>query len=152
MSYMGRSCTKEERIRCVDTVEAKKILEEVHRGVCETHANGFTMARQIMRFDYYWSTMEVDCISYAKRCHKCQIYEDKIHVSHSPFHVMTSPWPFSMWGMDVIGPISPKAFNGLRFIFIVIDYYSKWIEATSYANVTKSTVSKFLKKKDHMLV
>ncbi|XP_017632623.2 uncharacterized protein LOC108475140 [Gossypium arboreum] len=35
-------------LRCVDAVEVKKILEEVHEGVCETHANGFTMARKIM--------------------------------------------------------------------------------------------------------
>ena len=128
-------------LRCVDAVEAKLILEEVHEGVCGTHANGFTMARQIMRFGYYWSTLEGDCINYAKKCHKCQIYGDKIHVPPSPLHVMTSPWPFSMWGMDVIGPISPKALNGHRFIFVVIDYFTKWVEAASYANVTKSAVS-----------
>ncbi|KAK5811435.1 hypothetical protein PVK06_026766 [Gossypium arboreum] len=58
-------------LRCVDAVEARQILEEVHEGVCGTHANGFIMARQIMRFGYYWSTMEGDCISYAKKCHKC---------------------------------------------------------------------------------
>ncbi|XP_017617900.1 uncharacterized protein LOC108462466 [Gossypium arboreum] len=58
-------------LRHVNTVEAKKILEEVHEGVCGTHANGFTMARQIMRFGYYWSTMEGNCINYAKKCHKC---------------------------------------------------------------------------------
>ncbi|KAA3462539.1 protein NYNRIN-like [Gossypium australe] len=63
------------------------------------------------------------------------------------FHVMTSPWPFSMWGMDAIGPISPKTSNGHRFIFVVIDYFTKWVEGASYANVTKSTVNKFLKKK-----
>ncbi|KAG8500352.1 hypothetical protein CXB51_004142 [Gossypium anomalum] len=67
-------------LRCVDAVEAKKILEEVHDGVCGTHANGFTMARQIMRFGYYWSTIEGDCINYARKFHKCQIYGDKIHV------------------------------------------------------------------------
>ncbi|XP_016690757.1 uncharacterized protein [Gossypium hirsutum] len=32
-------------IRCVDAVESRKILEEVHEGICGTHANGFTMAR-----------------------------------------------------------------------------------------------------------
>ncbi|KAK5795050.1 hypothetical protein PVK06_036304 [Gossypium arboreum] len=69
-------------LRCVDAIEAKKILEEVHEGVCGTHANGFTMARQIMRFGYYWSTMEGDCVNYARRCHKCQIYGDKINVPH----------------------------------------------------------------------
>ncbi|KAK5824282.1 hypothetical protein PVK06_019053 [Gossypium arboreum] len=78
-------------LRCVDAVEAKKILEEVHEGVCGTHANGFTMARKIMRFGYYWSTMEGDCVNYAKRCHKCQIYGDNIHVPPSPLHVMVSP-------------------------------------------------------------
>ncbi|KAK8578866.1 hypothetical protein V6N12_069210 [Hibiscus sabdariffa] len=133
-------------LRCVDEVEAKKILEEVHEGVCGTHANGFMMARQIMRFGYYWSTMEGDCIKYAKKCHKCQIYGDKIHVPPSPLHVMTSPWPFSMWGMDVIGPISPKASNGHRFIFVAIDYFTKWVEAASYASVTRATVVRFLKK------
>ncbi|KAK5776738.1 hypothetical protein PVK06_044701 [Gossypium arboreum] len=127
-------------------MEAKLILEEVHEGVYGTHANGFTMARQIMRFGYYWATIEGDCINYTKKCHKCQIYGDKIHVPPSPLHVMTSPWPFSMWGMDVIGPISPKALNGHRFIFVVIDYFTKWVEAASYANVTKSDVSRFLKK------
>ncbi|KAA3465325.1 reverse transcriptase [Gossypium australe] len=47
-------------LRCVDAVKAKKILEEVYEGVCETHANGFTMARQIIGFGYYWPTMEGD--------------------------------------------------------------------------------------------
>ncbi|XP_016755213.1 uncharacterized protein [Gossypium hirsutum] len=32
-------------LRCVDVVEAKQILEEVHESVCGTHANGFTVAR-----------------------------------------------------------------------------------------------------------
>ena len=96
---------------CVDTVEARKILEEVHEGICGMHANGFNMARKIMRLSYYWLTMESDYINCARKCHKCQIYGDKIHVAPSPLHVMTSSWPFSMWGMDVIGPISPKASN-----------------------------------------
>ncbi|XP_052484857.1 uncharacterized protein LOC105795875 [Gossypium raimondii] len=39
-------------MRCVDVVEARKILEEVHEGICGTHASGFTMARQIMRLGY----------------------------------------------------------------------------------------------------
>ncbi|KAK5819862.1 hypothetical protein PVK06_024891 [Gossypium arboreum] len=40
-------------LRCINAVEARQILEKVHEGVCGTHANGFTMARQIMRFGYY---------------------------------------------------------------------------------------------------
>ncbi|KAK5774710.1 hypothetical protein PVK06_042566 [Gossypium arboreum] len=40
-------------LRCVDAVEARKILEDVHEGICGTHANGFTMVRKIMRLGYY---------------------------------------------------------------------------------------------------
>lgn len=51
----------------------------MHEGIRGTHANGHTMARQIMRAGSYWLTMESDCISYARRCHKCKIYADKKH-------------------------------------------------------------------------
>src|SRR3954464_2182039 len=63
-----------------------------------THTNGHTMTRKILRAGYYWLTMESDCYQYAKRCHKCQIYADRIHVPPSFLNILSSPWPFSMWG------------------------------------------------------
>ncbi|PKI67072.1 hypothetical protein CRG98_012536 [Punica granatum] len=50
-----------------------------------------------------------------------------------------------MWGMDVIGPINPKASNGHLFILVAIDYFTKWIEAITLASVTAKAVSRFLK-------
>ena len=50
-----------------------------------------------------------------------------------------------MWGMDVIGPITPKSSNGHRFILVAIDYFTKWVEAESYARVTKEVVTRFVK-------
>ena len=32
-------------LRCVDASEAKKIVHEIHEGVCGTHASGHIMAR-----------------------------------------------------------------------------------------------------------
>ena len=46
----------------------------------------------------------------------------------------------------MIGPITPKALNGHRFIFVVIDYFTKWVEAASYASVTKALVARFIRK------
>ncbi|RDY12186.1 Pol polyprotein, partial [Mucuna pruriens] len=77
---------------------------------------------------------------------KCQIYVDNINAAPSPLHNLTSPWPFSMWGLNIIGPIKPKASNKHRFILVVIDYFTKWVEATSYPSVTKNVVVKFIKK------
>ena len=41
-------------LRCVNSSKANKIVEEIHEGVCGTHANGHKMARQVMRVSYYW--------------------------------------------------------------------------------------------------
>ena len=112
-------------LRCVDVDETKKIVHEIHEGVCGTHASGHVMARQIMRVGYYWMTLENDCIKYVRKCHKCQIYANKIHVLLTSLNVMVLLWPFSMWGMDVIGSITLNASNDHRFIFVVINYLDR---------------------------
>ena len=133
-------------LRCVDEKEAHKIIEEVHEGFCGTHMGGHALTRKILRMGYFWLKMEADCIDYVRKCHKCQMYANEIHASPSSLHVMTSPWPFSIWGLDVIGPIEPKASNGNRFILVAIDYFTKWVETESYAAVTTKVVLKFLKR------
>ena len=55
------------------------------------------------------------------------------------------PMALLQWDMDVIGPINPKAFNRHCFILVAIDYFTKWVEVASYANVTRLTIYKFIK-------
>ncbi|KAL2340346.1 hypothetical protein Fmac_008286 [Flemingia macrophylla] len=128
-------------LRCVDQGEVQPLMKEIHEGVFGVHVPGHVMKKKIRRAGYFWSTMEKDCHQYAKKCHKCQAYADSIHVPPTPLNILASPWPFSMWGVDVIGPIEPKASNGHRFILVAIDYFTKWVEAASYAYVTKKVVS-----------
>ncbi|XP_055803944.1 uncharacterized protein LOC129872992 [Solanum dulcamara] len=47
--------------------------------------------------------------------------------------------------MDVIGPIEPAASNGHRFILVAIDYFTKWVEASSHKSVTKKVVTDFVR-------
>ncbi|KAL6324064.1 hypothetical protein AAG906_006335 [Vitis piasezkii] len=60
-------------------------------------------------------------------------------------HAPTSPWPFSVWGIDIIGKISPKSSSGHEFILVAIDYFTKWVEAASYARLTSSGVASFIR-------
>lgn len=90
--------------------------------------------------------MDVECYNFVKRCHKCQIFDDKIHVPPTILNIMTSPWHFYMWGIDMIGMIEPKASNGHHFILVSIGYFTKWVEAASYTNVTRQVVTNFIKK------
>ncbi|KAH7834736.1 hypothetical protein Vadar_019075 [Vaccinium darrowii] len=131
---------------CVHGAEATTIMEEIHEGVCGPHMNGMMLAKKILRQGYYWSTMETECVQYVRQCHKCQIHANLMHVPPSELHSMTSPWPFSTWGIDVIGKITPAASNGNKFILVAIDYFTKWVEAASYTTLTAVQVAHFIKQ------
>ena len=63
-------------LKCVDVVEAAKLIEQIHAGVYGTHMNGLTLARKILQADYFWMTMEHDCYKFVYKCHKCQVHAD----------------------------------------------------------------------------
>ena len=73
------------------------------------------------------------------------MHGDLIHVPPSEFHALTSPWPFLVWGIDIIGKISPKSSSGHEYILVAIDYFTKLVEATSYARLTTAKVAKFIR-------
>ena len=68
---------------------------------------------------------------FVQRCSECQMHDDLIHVPPSELHALTSSWPFSIWGIDIIGKISPKSSSGHEFILVAIDYFTKWVEAAN---------------------
>lgn len=131
---------------CMDIHEAERIIEEIHEGSFGTHLGGHTMAKKILRAGYYWMAMETDYHLHARMCHKCQIYADKVHVPPVPLNVLTYPWPFAIWGTDMIRCIEPNASNGHWFILVAIDYFTNWVEVASYANVTKQVIARFIKQ------
>ena len=61
-----------------------------------------------------------------------------------PLHTMTSPWPFSTWGINVIRKIHPTSSNDHEFILIAIDYFTKWVEAASYKVLNSKKVAQFI--------
>ena len=81
-----------------------------------------------------------------RKCHKCQTFVDNVNAPPVPLNVLSAPWPFSMWVTYMIGAIEPKASNRHCFILVAIDYFTKWVEAASYANVTRNVVVRFIKK------
>jgi transposase InsO family protein len=129
----------------VDKAEAGYLMLEVHATTCGPHMNGILLAKKIMLLGYYWTTMETDCCKFVRRCHRCQIHGNLIHAPPKELYSMASPWPFSTWGIDVVGEIHPAASNGHRYIMVAIDYFTKWVEATSYHTVTAAATEKFIR-------
>ena len=131
-------------LHCLKKDEAKRIIEEVHQGICGPHMKGKMLAKKILRMGYYWITGEINCIDFVKCCHDCQTHANLNHVPPSELYSMTFPWPFLVWGKDLIGRIAPKALNGHKYILVAIDYFTKWVEVASYSVLKAKHVAQFI--------
>ena len=58
---------------------------------------------------------------------------------------VSSPWPFAQWGLDILGPF-PQASGNRRFVLVVVDYFTKWAEVETLANIQDVDVKKFVWK------
>ncbi|PKI51375.1 hypothetical protein CRG98_028236 [Punica granatum] len=128
-------------LRYVHENEAQCLMGEIHEGNCGPHMSGLMLAKKLMRLGYFWSTMEADSPKHVKHSHLYQVYAYQIKAPPNELRSMATPWPFSIWGIDVIGPINPKASTGHLFILVAIDYFTKWIEAITLTSVTAKAVA-----------
>jgi hypothetical protein len=53
-------------------------------------------------------------------------------------------WPFAIWGLDILGSF-PWAVGGYRCLYVAIDKFTKWSEATPVVKINKQSAVKFIK-------
>ncbi|RDX88243.1 hypothetical protein CR513_30191, partial [Mucuna pruriens] len=85
-------------------------------------------------------------MNFVRRCDKCQRFAEGHKAPPEKLHTVTSPWPFCRWGVDILGPF-PLAPRQIKFLIVVVDYFTKWIEAEPVAVISADRVKKFLWKK-----
>ncbi|RDX91085.1 hypothetical protein CR513_26975, partial [Mucuna pruriens] len=107
-------------LKCLHMKEAKYIIKEVHEGICRTHIGGKALTSKIARARYYWLTLKKDCTNFVKRYDKCLQFRDLHRASPKLLHLITSPWPFCMWGVDILGLFPPIA-GQVKFFIVVVE-------------------------------
>ena len=68
-----------------------------------------------------------------KKCSACQFHANFIHQLPEPLHPTIASWPFDAWGLDVVGPLTPKSSDGHSYILAATDYFSKWAKAVTFS-------------------
>lgn len=132
-------------LRCLTEKEAVEVLDAIHFGVCGNHSGGRSLAHKAITAGYFWPYMMKNAVKFVKRCGKCQKHALLIHQHSEPCHSVVSPWPFACWGLDIIGKL-PLAKSGKCFVLLATDYFTNWVEAESYSNVTTNDVISFIWK------
>ncbi|KAK8957690.1 hypothetical protein KSP39_PZI001086 [Platanthera zijinensis] len=122
---LGNFETRESVLKkCVSEEEATVVLQEVHSGECGSHSGARNLEKRILWQGYFLPTMKKDSEAYARTCVQCQKFAPLQHQAAQSLRSITTPWPFTVWGMDLIGPFH-MASGQRRFIIVMIDYFSK---------------------------
>ncbi|GAU39516.1 hypothetical protein TSUD_68800 [Trifolium subterraneum] len=127
---------------CVGETESRRILNEIHNGSCGSHIGGRSLAGKVTRAGFFWPTLLSDANRHVRSCDQCQRHADLHHSPGEPLQSVMSPWPFYMWGVDILGPFTTSQ-GQAKFLLVVVDYFTKWIEAEPVATISSERVKKF---------
>ncbi|GAU50359.1 hypothetical protein TSUD_409320 [Trifolium subterraneum] len=132
-----------------DAKEATKIRKRAFSYVLlddKLYRRGFSIPLlKSLRAGYYWPTMQNDAKDHVLKCDKCQRHGDMHIAPANELKTLISPWPFSWWGMDILGPF-PTAARQVKYLIVVVDYFTKWIEAEPLAKIGASHIVRFFKR------
>jgi hypothetical protein len=64
----------------------------------------------------------------SKNAHPVQVFHKKARTHPAPLHPIVTIDPFSKWGIDFM-QCKPTSAGGHGYIIIVVDYFTKWVEA-----------------------
>ena len=132
-------------LRCLTPNEANYVLREIHEGACGNHSGARSLIHKVIRAGYYWPTIQADAKAYVKVCDQCQRFSNIPRQPSEYLTPMTAPWPFTQWGLDILGPF-PVGTRQMKFLVVGIDYFTKWVEAEPLARITQQNVKSFVWK------
>jgi transposase InsO family protein len=131
-------------MRCITREEGCGLLAEAHGGECKDHASSRTLVDKAFRHGFYWPTALQDVVELVRTCRACQFHAKQIHTLAQMLQMIPPSWSFTVWGLDIMGPF-PRAVGGYQFLYVAIDKFTKWQEATPVANINKQSTVKFMK-------
>ena len=89
--------------------------------------------------------MRVDAATYTRKCDRCQRLAPFLKSPVQDLISISSPWPFTQWGIDIVGPL-PTAPAQKKLLLVATDYFSKWIEAEAFSSIKDKDVTHFIWK------
>jgi hypothetical protein len=128
-SYLYRVCTDGLLSRSIPAFETQKIVECCHLSPYGGHYGAFCTNAKVWQSGFYWPTMYDDSKSFVRCYIQCQRHGIINTRDTMPLILNLQIDIFDAWGIDFMGPF-PNS-EGCEYIFVAIDYVSKWVEALS---------------------
>uniref|UniRef100_A0A803QCW3 Integrase catalytic domain-containing protein n=1 Tax=Cannabis sativa TaxID=3483 RepID=A0A803QCW3_CANSA len=115
-------------LRSIARIEISNVMHEIHEGFSGDHTSGPSLSKKIIRQRYFCPTMKKDCTKYVHKYEQCHHYSKVPRAPPMEITFMINPWPFAVWGIDLVGSY-PTGKGGVKFTIVDVDYFTKWVEA-----------------------
>nr|GFA51591.1 reverse transcriptase domain-containing protein [Tanacetum cinerariifolium] len=129
--------------RCVAGKEAIDILNACHSRPTGGHYGANYTAKKVFDSGFYWPSIYKDAFELVKRCDSCQRQGKVSQKDEMPQNFIQICKIFDVWAIDFMGPFPSSKRN--KYILVVVDYLSKWVEAKALPTNDARVVVKFLK-------
>ena len=114
--------------RCISEEEGRNLLAEIHAGLGGHHAAARALVGKAFHTRFYWPTARTDAQDLVQRCVGCQLFANQSHMPHTALKTIPITWPFTVWGLDMVGPLKGGT-HKQRYLLVMVDKFTKWIEA-----------------------
>jgi len=112
-------------------------LDAQHPGITKTYR---AIARR-----FWWTNLFADVRQYVRSCQHCQVCKPSNIRTAVPMASTTPTATFDKVYIDFCGPIL-RSSSGSRYVLVVLDAYSKWIETIPCSRATAAVTTKKLAK------
>nr|GFB18385.1 reverse transcriptase domain-containing protein [Tanacetum cinerariifolium] len=141
--YLFRTCADQIIRRCVSGKEAIDILNACHSVPTGGYYGVSYIGKKVFDSGFYWPSIYKDAFELVKRCDSCQRQGKVSQKDEMPHNFIQIFEIFNVWGIDFMGPFPSSKDN--KYILVVVDYLSKWVEAKALPTNDARVVVKFLK-------
>nr|GEZ98713.1 reverse transcriptase domain-containing protein [Tanacetum cinerariifolium] len=128
---------------CVSGQEAVEILKACYYGPTRGHHGPNYTAKKVFDSGFYWPIIYRDAQDFVKNYGVCQRQGKISQRDEMPQNSIQVCEIFNVWGIDFMGLFSSS--RGNKYILVVVDYLSKWVEAKALPTNDARVVCKFLK-------
>ena len=115
------------------------VLRALHNAPSAGHF-GYRKTLLRVRQRFYWPGMNREIEEWCRRCERCASRKTNGQKPLAPLQVSQPSYPMERIALDILGPL-PMTARSNRYVLLIGDYYTKWVEAVAIPNQEAKTVA-----------